>query len=263
MSTLYRRELPFIVIAPQRLLIQMHIAYNMKFHEQVGRVILKYRIKPIHVSSKHSGDLVEWDAILDVSEAGPMEVVVKEFKEIPGVAAITLSEPKQGFLVDAMHFPLTTRGGVPEMTFSIEMLAKMLMNFKKLYGSGAFSMLYEMGKYYGTEIGKHFKSIALSARASISNRELIDDFFNFMKSAGWFIPEVELSEGEKPTAVLKLRECFEDKHGERTSEPYCPFMRGFLTGFFNSVYEKEFTTQETKCISKGDPYCEFQITTQP
>lgn len=261
MSTLYRRELPFMIIAPQKTLIQMRIAYNTKVYEQVNNIILKHRIKPIHISSRYTNDLIECDAVLDVSEASPIEVVVEELKAIPGVGEVLVSKPKQGFIVDTIYFPLTARGGVPVMTFSIEMLAKMLMNFKKLYGSGAFSMLYEMGKDYGAGIGKHFKSIALSARPFTSSRELIDEFFNFMRSAGWFMPEIELSEGDKPSAVIKLRECFEDRHGERTSEPNCPYVRGFLTGFFNSIYGKDFTSQEVKCISRGDPYCEFQLTT--
>lgn len=44
----------------------------------------------------------------------------------------------------------------------------------------------------------------------------------------------------------------------RKSNPLgCYFFRGFLTGFLSELFKKSITVTEEKCVSKGNPYCEF------
>ena len=40
-------------------------------------------------------------------------------------------------------------------------------------------------------------------------------------------------------------------------EPCCFFTTGFLNGFFSAVKSQH--VKETKCISMGDPYCEWEF----
>jgi predicted hydrocarbon binding protein len=44
-----------------------------------------------------------------------------------------------------------------------------------------------------------------------------------------------------------------------SSEPQSHYIRGVLDGFFSSLFKVEMEAKETKCIAKGDPYCEFEI----
>jgi len=44
----------------------------------------------------------------------------------------------------------------------------------------------------------------------------------------------------------------------RAEEPSCYFTTGFLNGFFSAVKNQH--VKETKCISMGDPHCEWEFT---
>lgn len=37
----------------------------------------------------------------------------------------------------------------------------------------------------------------------------------------------------------------------------CYFFRGFLTGFLSEFFKKSVAVTEEKCMSRGNPYCEF------
>jgi len=39
----------------------------------------------------------------------------------------------------------------------------------------------------------------------------------------------------------------------------CYFFKGFLTGFLSELFKKSITVTEEKCISKGNPICEFRF----
>src|SRR5256886_15285101 len=43
------------------------------------------------------------------------------------------------------------------------------------------------------------------------------------------------------------------------SEPNCMFTSGFLAGLFAEVLDKTVQAREIKCISEGQPECEFEI----
>jgi outer membrane biosynthesis protein TonB len=49
-----------------------------------------------------------------------------------------------------------------------------------------------------------------------------------------------------------------------SEEPNCMFTSGFLAGLFAEVLDKTVQARETRCISQGQPECEFEIsTTEP
>jgi outer membrane biosynthesis protein TonB len=49
-----------------------------------------------------------------------------------------------------------------------------------------------------------------------------------------------------------------------SEEPNCMFTSGFLAGLFAEVLDRTVQARETRCISQGQPECEFEIsTTEP
>ena len=51
----------------------------------------------------------------------------------------------------------------------------------------------------------------------------------------------------------------EMRHEEST---YCSYMAGLVSGLYESFLHTAPLVKETKCIGKGDPYCEFLLTTK-
>ncbi|RLF10226.1 MAG: hypothetical protein DRJ98_06565 [Thermoprotei archaeon] len=54
-----------------------------------------------------------------------------------------------------------------------------------------------------------------------------------------------------------LFECVPVKY--QKEKPNSEFFRGILSGGLSVIFDKVLLAVETKCIAKGDPYCEFVV----
>ena len=69
---------------------------------------------------------------------------------------------------------------------------------------------------------------------------------------------------DKANANVVISNCFEAMENGSSEEPNCMFTSGFLAGLFAEVLDKTVQARETRCISQGQPECEFEIsTTEP
>ena len=59
-------------------------------------------------------------------------------------------------------------------------------------------------------------------------------------------------------ASIKIYDSFECEN-VKSDKPVSHFLRGILGGILFTIFRKEVTVYETKCIAKGDPYCEFEV----
>jgi predicted hydrocarbon binding protein len=64
---------------------------------------------------------------------------------------------------------------------------------------------------------------------------------------------------DKASASVSIGNCFEAMENGESEEPNCMFTSGFLAGLFAEVLDKTVQARETKCISQGQPECEFEI----
>ncbi|MGB9718225.1 MAG: V4R domain-containing protein [Thermoproteota archaeon] len=64
---------------------------------------------------------------------------------------------------------------------------------------------------------------------------------------------------EKGEAEVRIYQSFECETGKGSETPYGHFIRGVLAGFFSNIFEKDVKAVETKCIARGDPYCEHMV----
>ncbi len=67
---------------------------------------------------------------------------------------------------------------------------------------------------------------------------------------------IDFTKGE---ARVSIANCFEAMENGTSPEPNCMFTSGFLAGVFAEVLDKTVRADEVKCISKGEPLCEFHI----
>ncbi len=64
---------------------------------------------------------------------------------------------------------------------------------------------------------------------------------------------------DKASASVAISNCFEAMENGQADEPNCMFTSGFLAGLFAEVLDKTVQARETKCMSLGQPECEFEI----
>src|SRR2546425_3634558 len=69
---------------------------------------------------------------------------------------------------------------------------------------------------------------------------------------------------DRANANVVIGNCFEAMENGSSEEPNCMFTSGFLAGLFAEVLDKTVQARETRCISQGQPECEFEISsTEP
>jgi predicted hydrocarbon binding protein len=69
---------------------------------------------------------------------------------------------------------------------------------------------------------------------------------------------------DKANANVVIGNCFEAMENGSSEEPNCMFTSGFLAGLFAEVLDKTVQAKETRCMSQGQPECEFEISaTEP
>ena len=133
-----------------------------------------------------------------------------------------------------------------------EIFAKRL---REELGSGYTAWLYQLG-------------IALGKSAYRSNKELIGEDFEKLLKLGSVMFEqvgfgrVKIVEADalKGRVVIRVSDSFEcELYKGQTSEPSSFFIKGMLKGYFDELIKRDVKVIETKCIAKGDPYCEFII----
>src|SRR5467141_1419213 len=76
--------------------------------------------------------------------------------------------------------------------------------------------------------------------------------------------KIRMIDFDKANANVVISNCFEAMENGSSDEPNCMFTSGFLAGLFAEVLDKTVQARETRCISQGQPECEFEIsTTEP
>jgi predicted hydrocarbon binding protein len=195
-----------------------------------------------------------WSSFVDFSRAekSPKEVF-EELKRLDVVLDARLEEPNPAPF-DSIHFPVlhaTTRAVI----LPIGMFWALWDGFERiLQPSGLAAVLYNAGK----EIGEHAAK-RLNEMFRIEGKELIQALAQAGKATGWGITEVNSISMKRHRAKIIVKECFEAAAWRKKPYNVCHWTRGYLAGYMSTVFRKSVEANETKCIARGDSYCEFEI----
>lgn len=83
----------------------------------------------------------------------------------------------------------------------------------------------------------------------------------FYSSSGcrWFKIEDMNIDFENGNTFLRIKQSFIAEIYGEAKKSVCHFLCGFFIGVLEEVFGKKLTCEESKCIVKGDPYCEFRF----
>jgi predicted hydrocarbon binding protein/predicted amino acid-binding ACT domain protein len=195
-----------------------------------------------------------WSSFVDFSKATKSpEEVLEELKKLDVVLDVRLEEPKPAPF-ESIHFPVlhaTTRA----LILPIGMFWALWDGFERiLQPSGLAAVLYNAGKEVGDRAAKR-----LSEMFNVEGKELVQAFAQAVKATGWGITEVSSIYMKKHSATIIVRECFEAVAWRKKPYNVCHWTRGYLAGYMSTVFGKPVEAFETKCIARGDQYCEFKI----
>ncbi|MEM3832662.1 MAG: V4R domain-containing protein [Thermoprotei archaeon] len=186
------------------------------------------------------------------------EVLKNELSKISGIISVDIVEPFANFIIDNTHFPLTI-GGSRAIITDKSMLKGIIHGLDRQLGEEVSSIvLWHMGYYSGKEMWDLYHE----QRKSIV-RDLVELMLKNIMALGWW-SRYEIVEYSPINNYAKIRiwdnwECqlkgIDEKVGSH-------FIRGMFAGFFTKHFNIECQASETKCISIGDEYCEFEIKTR-
>ncbi|MBX5321644.1 MAG: hypothetical protein QHH12_03135 [Candidatus Bathyarchaeota archaeon] len=157
-------------------------------------------------------------------------------------------------IFDNYFFPLTV-ANERAVIFRKSVYEALFTGVREKFGSAGEAMLYYQGFSIGFEIYEQYVKIAKSERIE----DLIEVAKAINMTLGWGIADDVNIDVKKGHAKLRIYQSFECELGKDEEKPYSQFYRGAIAGIFTRFFGKDVKVEETKCIAKGDPYCEFEV----
>lgn len=207
------------------------------------------------VTSVYDGE-GSWSFFAESSLNGPTaEEVSAALRRSTYVIEATVEEDLDGFLVDST-FPLRWNTGERAVLIRQAFLVSMLDSIREKFGSVGEAIIYEEGVMLGRE---GFKEMVARLGQDFAKSHL-DLILRLYSAVGWGRVEMTYCDLLKQKITVRVIENFECCN-HTSDKPYSRFFKGHLVGAFSAIMGKETTCTETKCVSLGDSFCEFTVTT--
>ncbi len=204
----------------------------------------KYGIRMLScVVQAHPGwDLIHATFFLDLTDSDltPAELLTK-LDLMPLVKRIEL-----------LDLPLT-HGEARLAVFTLEDMHYLFGMLREL-GDGGLAIMYHMGLRAGEALAEKVSSYFNDNKRSLEYMLL----YNESLGHGRFKLERYIDKAYCRIIVKELLECI----GVKSEEPNGQVFRGMLAGFLSKLWGREAKVVETKCITTGDSYCEFEAKTK-
>lgn len=224
---------------------------------KVSQLLAKYNVNILSGIIEAPAEEKEayWISQIDLTEADvPPEKIFEELKELDVVLGIEHGAKEIGeILLPPFKASITTLGGeaIVERDAWLYELYKALDQY---FGVAGLAFMYHLGYRAGYIIGEKW-----SANAGVTGRNLLILGFEIFKALNW-IKDYELVEFdiEEKRIRFRLYDSFECRPFKGMSKtPRSHYLRGILAGFISYVIGERISLIETRCLSKGDEYCEF------
>lgn len=145
--------------------------------------------------------------------------------------------------------------GVRAMAFDVFLYKGMREHLRKILGSGAATILYEIGVGYGEIMGGMIEE---RGKYDIGVYKDFLERGNYHGMGHFSVPVLEeVISSLKGEAKVRLRESFFAEASGKTGECECYIFAGFIAGAAGRLFGRKFSCIEDKCVSKHDEYCEF------
>ena len=214
-----------------------------------------------------------------------MEIPTEKLKEADEVRDIFWKVLSKKNLFEVDENGRILFAGFPYILLESSFFYIISQQINKLLGPVQKRIWYEFGVTAGKDIAlkvtdKFQKSSLIGAletklKTGLSFKELLKlkgkgietlagKMWGYGSYSGW-VGEIEniKIDPEKPEIVLRVVNGFETRgyilRKVKVGEPTCHFLAGVSAGLFSYWLKKDLRGEETKCQSKGDPFCEIRI----
>lgn len=139
--------------------------------------------------------------------------------------------------------------GYPTVMLSSRTFVRIQKDAERILGEGAAIIFYEAGKKVILESIERFQR-----EWKLEGEELVRGLEEFYAELG-FGKFKTGKPGEE--MLIKIENSFIAKEYGKSEAPVCHFLRGYCAGISEILTGEKMDAEETKCLAKGDSYCEF------
>ncbi len=265
--TLIDKHAPFrfqlYVNAAGRQVIGFHIIFDPRaiyragVLEQITRAFASRGIPIIHYAVSHDLEGSSHGVVfVDLTDSDiEAEDLLMVLKNMPYVLDVKLLNPIfNGFVYDQYFFPLMIgeERGIIFLQREYEVFAKRI---REELGSGFSAILYLLGHDIGVNVFQkgHRRLVGWDAEKLVKVSEAL------FQHLGFGIMKTIKLDMDRREAIIRIYGCFECELYKRSKKPSSHLVRGMIAGWFSQFFKSEVSVIESKCIAKGDPYCEFLV----
>lgn len=229
---------------------------------EIIRIFNRRGIYLLNITS-HQKDLITHDFVIaDLSEKELLkEELEKEIKERLGENLISMECVETGipgFIYNVKGFPLVfnfSDNFSLAAAMSIDTWKKLFQGLMKRFGAGGLTLLWFMGNDAGEGSGLSL----LKLKGPLINVDRVKIALARLQSFGWGLFELVECDEMNNKIIIRVHENFEEIATKEINGYQNSFLRGFLVGLVSTLFNTPCRGIETKCINKGDLYCEFKI----
>lgn len=207
----------------------------------------------VHSVEKHIG---YWVFLAEFSNAKkPLRQIIEEIKSINGVLEINYGINSVGsMLINPFPFTIMLPYGIGKASIiPIAILKKTISNLRGKWGVVTSVFLYHIGYHMGEVLGNMFR------RKNFKCEEILRASLEYLKYLSLFRDySIKFFSLISCTASIKIYDSIECEN-VRSDKPVSHFLRGVLGGIFFTIFRKEIAVYETRCIAKGDKFCEYIV----
>jgi len=224
---------------------------------EVLKALSKFNLTLVHMTTYEPvgrGSKGSFSFFLDFSESkiSPSEVKRVLEEKVPGITVNIIEPISSGITLDTSRFPQVFLGK-RAVIFDEKTLKALFIRIREKYGTSGEVFLFHEGYVVGEYLYDKSREMCLKKcdiwdvlRAILFASGIAEDL------------SVSINDDEIVVKVWNNIECWLGRE-KNTNKPFSHWLRGILAGFSSKHFDTRVRVVETKCIAKGDPYCEFVI----
>lgn len=251
--------IPCIIYSGGRNIFELHFTIPNK-PGQLRRALKIFSEHNIDLVNISTYSLPDWDRapvfmFADFTDSDvSIEDIKKMLEQTTGDKVHVKVHPPKRFIIGELAFPLYIFPGVRCLILTEYNFREMIKGFYEKMGETAAVFLYHLAYSGGKFIGKY-----LAGKLSLKDEALLTEVLKFYQACGWGRVKLVKYDPKKLKIAIRIYDSIECGIFKNRDKPVSQLIRGHISGVLSGLLEKEVRVMETKCIAKGDPYCEFHM----
>ncbi len=190
------------------------------------------------------------------------ETLAGTLRSVEGVMEVRVVEPgASGVILDLYHFPVVGETGERYVLTEDTGMRGTVEELRRMMGTTvAAGFLYYLGIARSKHVYRHFTS--LGASTPLEHLNLLMIYAQLWGRYRGFVEEYRYQGSRDDRIVVRLEDNWECMTAKRLGlpGPASYLERGIVAGLLSEATGRRVKVEETRCIAKGDPYCEFRAT---